>query len=107
MQEGGDVAGRDVDEATPRGPTCPGDVGRDKASGSRNQRTPVPRRLVGQDIDTYGIELPGSKCLADSRFIEQRTSARVDEDGSRLHQGQALAIDEVAGLVGQRLTSSL
>ena len=67
----------------------------------RKERIVGSRRLCGEHVSSIGGKLVTIECFRHSRIIDQRTSARIDEDGRILHRCQPLSIDQMERVVSQ------
>ena len=101
-QEALDVRDGDPHEALAGLECRPGDVGREGAAGGGEQRVVGPRGLVGEDVDPGPGEASGAEGVGQGPLVDQRPTARVDQDRRGLHQGEGLGVDEVGRLCRQR-----
>ena len=72
----------------------PCDMGSEMAILGCQQRIVCRWRFCGEDIDSGGGEAAGVQGIGNSLLVNQRASARIDQDGGRLHPFQRFRIDK-------------
>ena len=77
-------------------------MGREERIGTSEQRIVGIGWLYRKDIGTIGLKTTILQGIGHSLFIHQRTTPRIDENGTRLDMGERLSIDEVMRLRRQR-----
>ena len=76
----------------------PGDMGRNKTVAGMEERRIATGRLLAQHIDTGSVEHSAVQRIGQGLFIDHGATRSIDKYSSRLHQRQALSIDELAGI---------